>query len=335
MDKFDFAVGNCPYQIMSTNKTFYPPIYHSFMDAVYEFSNSSILITPARFLFNAGKTPETWNNKMLNDKHFKVLHYEESSENFFSNTKIKGGIAITYRNDNKEFIPIRVFVPYKELQSILKKVENKTSLTTIIYGKNKWNLEQLYTDYPEISKNIANNGKAKSLESNSFSKISIFTDLVEKDGFKIYGVLNNKRCFKYIPKKYIDTNHDNLYKYKVLVPECNGSGAFGEVLSHPFVCKPLVGYTRTFIGIGSFDTENEAENCLKYIKSKFCRACLGILKITQHSAIKTWLYVPLQDFSNNSDIDWSKSNIDRQLYKKYNLTNEEIDFIETHVKEMK
>lgn len=63
---------------------------------------------------------------------------------------------------------------------------------------------------------------------------------------------------------------------------------------------------------------------------------LGILKITQHNPPEKWRYVPLQDFTSSSDIDWSKSiaEIDRQLYAKYGLSDDEINFIETHVKEM-
>ena len=85
-----------------------------------------------------------------------------------------------------------------------------------------------------------------------------------------------------------------------------------------------------------FDTENEAENSLKYIKTKFARTMLGILKITQDNPIDTWRFVPLQDFSPQSDIDWTRSipEIDQQLYAKYGLSPEEIKFIESHVKEM-
>lgn len=75
---------------------------------------------------------------------------------------------------------------------------------------------------------------------------------------------------------------------------------------------------------------------LKYIKSKFARAMLNVLKITQHLTPDVWKYVPRQDFTDKSDIDWSVSiaNIDKQLYKKYGLSEEEIAFIETNVKEM-
>ncbi|MDE5583108.1 MAG: hypothetical protein K2J08_05340 [Ruminococcus sp.] len=125
--------------------------------------------------------------------------------------------------------------------------------------------------------------------------------------------------------------HENINKYKIILPTSNGSGAIGEVLS-----TPLVGYTRSFISIGAFNTKEEAEACLKYIKSKFSRTMLGVLKITQDNNKETWKYVPLQDFTENSDIDWSVSvaEIDRQLYRKYDFSQEEIDFIETHVKEM-
>lgn len=100
--------------------------------------------------------------------------------------------------------------------------------------------------------------------------------------------------------------------------------------------KPMIGYTYTFIGVGKFNNIEEAEACLKYVKTKFARAMLGILKITQDNTPEKWKYVPLQNFTENSDIDWSKSipEIDQQLYKKYGLTEDEINFIETKVQAM-
>lgn len=83
-------------------------------------------------------------------------------------------------------------------------------------------------------------------------------------------------------------------------------------------------------------TKEEAENCMKYIETKFARAMIGTLKTTQNGTKEVWANVPLQNFTPNSDIDWSKSvaEIDKQLYKKYGLTKDEIEFIETKVKEM-
>ena len=118
--------------------------------------------------------------------------------------------------------------------------------------------------------------------------------------------------------------------------KANGSGVFGEILSSTIIAEPGVGYLQTFIGIGQYDNEIEAHNTKKYIYTKFTRAMLGILKITQDCPGPKWAYVPLQDFTPDSDIDWGKSihEIDLQLYKKNDLDEEEIEFIETHVKEM-
>ncbi|MCE2259662.1 restriction endonuclease, partial [Streptococcus thermophilus] len=74
-----------------------------FMDLSYEIADKSILITPARFLFNAGKTPKAWNRKMLADEHLKVVYYEQDSSQVFPNTDIKGGIVITYHDCKKYF----------------------------------------------------------------------------------------------------------------------------------------------------------------------------------------------------------------------------------------
>lgn len=129
-------------------------------------------------------------------------------------------------------------------------------------------------------------------------------------------MFDKKRTQRYIPKKYVE-GHENLLKYKIILPVSNGSGAIGEVLS-----TPLIGYTRSFIGIGSFESKFEAESCLKYIKSKFALTMLGILKITQDNTTEKWVKVPLQDFTPNSDIDWAKTipEIDQQLYAKYGLS---------------
>lgn len=122
----------------------------------------------------------------------------------------------------------------------------------------------------------------------------------------------------------------------MFIPKSSGSGIFGETMAPNAIGYVDMGHTQTFISVGVFDTELEAENLSTYLKTKFLRTMLGILKVTQDNKKSTWMFVPLQDFTPNSDIDWSKSihEIDLQLYKKYGLSDEEINFIETHVKEM-
>lgn len=129
-----------------------------------------------------------------------------------------------------------------------------------------------------------------------------------------------------------------MKKWKVFVAKSNGSGKFGETLSELEIASPNSIGTQTFISFGCFDSQAECIGLSKYLKTKFARALLDVCKVTPDNARKeVWKYVPLQDFTSASDIDWSKSikEIDQQLYKKYSLSKEEQDFIETHVKEMK
>lgn len=339
--KFDVVVGNPPYQeeaggTSSSDR----PIYHLFMDMAYSLSKKSILITPARFLFRAGATPSAWNEKMLSDVNLKVVSFEQKSDQIFPHTDIKGGIAITLHDKDKNFGKIGTFTPFKELKLILEKVQvdlKQGCLTDIIYSQNKLNLDVLYKDFPKANAVISSNGQDRRLESNIFSKLSIFSnDPINSNSIKILGLVKNRRIYKYVDSKYIDLSHENLQKFKVLLPKSNGSGALGEVVSTPLIGTPFIGYTRSFLGIGAFESEIEAQAALKYVKSKFARTMLGILKVTQDNNPEKWSRVPLQDFTSNSDIDWTKSihEIDQQLYAKYGLSDQEIEFIETKVQEM-
>ena len=337
--KFDAIVGNPPYQIMAAGEANgSDPIYHLFIDAACKLGEKVSFIHPARFLFNAGKTPKDWNEKMLNDEHYKVVQYWANSGDVFPTVDIKGGVAVTYWDKNKTFEKIGTFVAHEPLRTALEKVlaiKGFKSLTDSIYPQNKYEFSTLYKDYPHYKNIIGSDGADKRLRPNAFDKLDVFTENQSKGEIPIHGLIKNKRVIRFINSKYIEAS-ENLDKYKVLVPKANGSGAIGEVLSTPMVGEPMVGYTGSFIGIGAFETQVEAENCMKYIKTKFARAMLGTLKVTQDNPRETWLNVPLQDFTANSDIDWSKSvsEIDKQLYKKYGLSLEEIAFIESKVKEM-
>ena len=341
--KFDFAIGNPPYQgeiTQTGNAQFAPPVYNVFMEGAFSVAQKVELITPARFLFNAGSTPRNWNEKMLNDPHFKVLNYEADASKIFPNVDIKGGVVITYCDNSQLFGEIGIFTAYHELNSIMHKAAPKPgqkSISDIIYTQSKFNLETLYAKYPEYRNILGSNGTDKRFRNNIFDKVALFLSArTTSSDIAVYGVINNKRVWRYIHREFVDMNHENINKWKVLVPRANGSGALGEVLSTPLIGEPLIGYTQTFIGVGNFDTESEAQATFKYVKTKFARCMLGILKITQDNDREVWRCVPLQDFTSNSDINWGASikDIDRQLYKKYKLSADEIDFIETHVKEM-
>ncbi len=342
--KFDFVIGNPPYQdeTLGDNKGYAPPVYHKFLESAYEIGEIVEMIHPARFLFNAGSTPKQWNDRMLQDPHLKVLYFEQDSSKVFSNTDIKGGVAITYRNKSENIGAIGIFTAYKELNEILKKVSGQDtflSFSKIVITRTAYRLtNKMHEDYPNAIKQLSN-GHAYDMSTNIFERLpQIFFDEKPNDGeeyIRILGRANNERAYKYVRRDYINTV-SNLDKYKIFLPKANGIGVLGEVLSAPILCGPGVGSTETFLSIGAFSNINEAEAALKYIKTKFTRALLGILKTTQDITPEKWKCVPLQNFSSSSDIDWSASisNIDRQLYSKYKLSEEEINFIESKVKEM-
>ena len=340
MIKFEAVVGNPPYQGIAAD-TSEPAIYNYFMDASYRLSNISCMITPAKFLFNVGKTPKVWNQKMLKDEHLKVTFYEPDNSKVFPETGAKGGIVITYHDRNQNYGKIGTFTAYPELNSILHKVvtENFISIANLVFAPESYKFsKKIHQEHPEINERLSK-GHAYDVTTNIFSKLyDVVYDSKPNDGkeyVQLIGLIGTQRVYKWIQKNYLEP-HGNLNFYKIIIPKSNGSGAIGEVLSTPLIGEPLIGHTQTFISIGSFRTLFEAESAFKYIKTKFARALLGTLKVTQDNKKGVWMNVPLQDFTDKSDIDWSKSvaEIDQQLYAKYNLDDTEIAFIESMIKPM-
>lgn len=343
-NKFDVVIGNPPYQEEAQgDATNQMPIYHLFMDAAYQLGDKAVLITPARFLFDAGYTPKSWNAKMLADPHLSVPVYVPNSDKLFPGTDIKAGVAVTYRDPSRELGPIGTFTKHQELNHIVHNVQasGAKSLTELgITNDRVYRYTQtLHDEHPEVA-GLMSSGNHFKLDSKAFSRLaSVWAVDKPEDGQTYVRVLgldeNKRRAFRWIRASYI-TGPAALPKYKVALPKANGSGAFGETLASTLVLGPGVAVTGTFITIGAFDTEAQADACSAYLKSKFVRAMLGVLKVTQDNLARVWQFVPAQDFTTESDIDWTKSipEIDRQLYAKYGLDDDEIDFIEDHVKPM-
>lgn len=334
--KFDVVVGNPPYQ-ESREDTLDYAVYNYFYDLAEKIGNEYSLISPARFLFNAGSTDKNWNKKMLSDKHIKVKCYEQNSSKIFPNTDIKGGVAVLYRNREKDLGEIGIFTNFEELNSIIKKVVPLTTdtLDSVITGQGIYRFtKKMHDDHPEVS-SILPASHQFDISTGVFKTLDniVFFESNPEDGeeyISMLGRYKGERVYRWIKKDYVNepTGFD---KWRVLLPNANGSGALGEVLS-----TPLIGFTQTFLSIGQYVDQATAENTMKYVKTKFARAMLGVLKVTQHNPAAKWKFVPMQDFTAESDIDWTKSipEIDQQLYKKYGLDQREIDFIEEKVKAM-
>lgn len=340
--KFDVVIGNPPYQEDSVgDSTHNMPIYHLFMDAAFEVADQAVLITPARFLFNAGYTPKAWNEKMLADPHLSVPIYVRDSSDLFPGTKIRAGIAVTHRDASRDGTPIGTFTAFPELNSILHKVvESKyepletLGLTT---GRSYRYTDQLHEEHPNATK-LLSAGHQYVIGPHAFQRLPfLYTPAKPSDSHEYVQVLGrdaNRRVFRWIRSDYV-TGPDSLHNYKVAIPAANELNKLGWMAA-PLVLGPGVAVTQTFLTIGAFKTEQEAQACFSYIKTKFARLMLYVLKVTQHNPRSTWKYVPAQDFTAASDIDWSKPipEIDAQLYAKYGLDVEEIAFIEGNVTPM-
>ena len=197
----------------------------------------------------------------------------------------------------------------------------------------------MHKNHPEAIAQLSE-GHPYDVSTNIFERLpQIFFDEKPDDGndyIRILGRMDNTRTMKFVRRDYI-REVENLDGYKVFMASANSNGVFGEILTPPIVAEPCVGNTETFISIGNFSSLYEADAARKYIITKFVRALLGVLKTTHHLTPETWKFVPQQDFSEASDIDWSRSveEIDAFLYKKYKLTDAEICFINEKVQAMK
>jgi len=341
--KFDVVVGNPPYQDDAVGgSTSNAPIYNLFMDSAYEISDKVLLITPARFLFNAGATPKNWNEKMLNDVHLKVILFEEDASKIFPTTSIPGGVAITYHDKKRKFPPIQVFTSNPLLNSIMDKAApSDESVASIVSGRGVYRLtDKALAEIPEIE-SIQSKGHSKDVGTGAFEILinKIYFETKPTDGdvyIQVYGLKNSKRTFLWMKKSYLDYP-DSFGQYKVFISKANGAALKnGTIVGAPFVADKKVGATETFLTIGGYEHKAQAENLAKYIRTKFVRVLVSILKATPNNTRETWSKVPMQDFTPQSDIDWTKSipEIDRQLYAKYGLDEQEIAFIEEKVKAM-
>jgi hypothetical protein len=241
--KFDYIIGNPPYQEEIEGNGRMAPIYNYFMDEAYKASDKVELITPARFLFDAGQTPKDWNAKMLNDPYFSVLYFTPNGSEIFPNTDIKGGIAITYEDKTSHHKPIKVFTSFPELNSIVRKVQDVykdgfVGLDSKVSSRGTYRFtDKFFKDFPFATKRLGA-GTGNMIASNSLDALpECFVDEKKKGNGKYYKILGrykNERVYRYILQEYVLDN-PYLSKYKVMLPEANGTGAIGEVLSTPLI----------------------------------------------------------------------------------------------------
>ena len=314
--RFDVIIGNPPYQLsdgggMGTSAI---PLYHKFVEQAKKLQPKYLtMIIPSRW-FSGGKGLDDFRAVMLHDRHIKMLVDYFDSKDCFPGIDLSGGVCyflwdrdnegdcmITSHRNGYESTLVRPllekgcdsFVRFNESISILHKIQQKNFV---------------------------------SFES-QISARKPFGDIKpQKQGgdIKVYAYPHDG----YIERCKIIQHTSWIDKYKVFIAKAYGErGDFPYmVIGKPFIGKPKTCCTETYLHIGPFISEDEAENVVSYLKTRFFRFFVLFKKNTQNAARGVYSFVPLQDFSE----PWT----DEKLYKKYGLTEEEIAFIESMIRPM-
>lgn len=320
--KFDVIIGNPPYQLNDGGaQASATPLYDKFVLQAKRMKPRYLtMIIPSRW-FAGGKGLDDFRDEMLHDNRLREIVDFPMSEDCFTGVKIEGGVCFfLWNRDNRGLCKVKtitknkistlerpllengvnIFIRYNEAITIFKKVIkfNEESFSQIVSTRKPFGLATNFTYYLK-------NGD------NSF--------------IKIYG----NKFTGYLSKDFIIPRNQNwIDKYKIYISKAYGMGdlSYTQVIGHPFIGEKNSICTETYILIGPFESLEETKNVLTYMKTKFFRFMVSLIKNTQDCTQKVYQFVPMQDFSK----PWT----DKELYKKYILTQEEIDFIESMIKPM-
>ena len=323
--KFDAVVGNPPYQLEtgSTSRQA-TPIYNIFVEQAKALSPRYLsMIMPSRW-FAGGMGLDQFRNNMMNDSHISKLVDYVNAKDCFPQISISGGVCYFLWDSEHcgqcDFSNIylnKCTVSTRSLDefSVLVRYNQAVNIIHSVFSKAEKSLESLISAISPFGLSTKVRGTTQPKES---------TDLV----------LYSSAGKSYISRDKVLKGSEYINRYKVLISQTSAEhagepgkdGAFRILTSSMRVLKPEEVCTHSYLIAGFFSTQNEAENLLKYLKTKFVRflilQCLSSIHLTK----STFSFVPIQDFSK----PWT----DAELYKKYGLTKEEIAFIESMIKPM-
>ena len=337
--KFDAIVGNPPYQMLDGGaQASAKPIYQEFVLLAKKINPKYYsLIIPARW-YAGGRGLDDFRDQMINDKSIFELHDFLNPEDLFPNTNIRGGICmfISDRDYNNEIDLVKVTTYKKDKSTSAKRLlKSEYSNTFIRFNEALSIIEKVKYE----------------------NKIDKYVSALRPFGFRGYfindekfrssseNLINPVICYGkgkkmgFLEREEIEVRTNWIDKFKVFTPRANNIATeLNDDNLNSFIGKPGTICTESYIVIGADLDFNEIEshNLSIYLKTKFVRFLHSLAKSSQDATSKTYKFVPIQDFTEKSDIDWTKdvSNIDLQLYEKYKLSKEEIQFIEESIKPM-
>lgn len=329
--RFDAVVGNPPYQETGgSGGTNDAPIYQHFAFAAIALEPQYVsLIMPARW-FSGGRESllGEFRQHMLQSGHVKKLTVYTETRDIFPSVEIKGGLCYylyesaykgqceyTIVQDGKRRTTERclddfdILIREPILGEIVKKVmaTRPQTVDTIISSDTPFGIPT----NPSGSKK---------------NQINVFEEPASTHDTQLFYITNTRKV-GYINRDAVTKNAEYIDRVKVFIPE--GYGA-GESFPHQILGVPDLGGANSVCSqsylFASFPDIIQARNFISYIRTKFFRALVLAVKISQHAMSRTYRFVPMQDYSHS----WT----DEMLYEKYGLSQEEIDFVESTIKPM-
>ena len=330
--KFDVIVGNPPYQLADGgNAASAMPIYNKFVEQAKKLQpHYLVMVIPSRW-FTGGRGLDKFRNDMLSDNRIRVLHDFINASDCFPGVEIKGGVnyflwnrdatglckIYSHRSDGSVVFSERLL---KEpgMQSLVRYQEQIDVLRRIDVRKEE-KFSKIVSSNDPFGYDVRVEGSYKRVKPKYQYKA--FNNSVEfyYNGWRKEGV-------GHIDRNTVRKNHDWIDKYKILVPQVWGSGDPATDWLHPFIVGKNSVCSETYMVIGPFAKKQHADNAITYIQTRFFHFLVSVIKITHHATQTMYSFVPMQDFSK----PWT----DEELYKKYNLTKDEIAFIESMIKPM-
>lgn len=339
--KFGAIIGNPPYQISDGGaQASAKPIYQFFVLLGKRLSNRySCYITPTRW-FAGGKGLDEFRDMMLRDETIKELHDFLTPEDVFPNTNNRGGVCYFISDTSKIGENVK-FVTHKNNRKI-----SEIDRPLLIDGVDIFLRDNSGIDIINKFNNYGCNSYLEEIIS-ARKPFGLDGNFISSEKFKNdkAGIVNPLKCYGksqkigFIDNDIIKKNKNWIKSWKVFTPYANNIGTeLNDDNQNSFVGEPGSVCTETFLAIGADLnlSEEAAKNLSVYLKTKFARYLHSLAKISQHGTKQTYRFVPMQDFTEKSDIDWSTpiDNIDEQLFDKYNLSKEEREHIKKSIKDM-